>query len=278
MKEKIRKLFGGIEMSWLRVIILAVAAGVLTAVISLIPGLKDTSFHDIAVNPEFWILCAVFIIVNCKKWWEASLKCFVFFLISQPLVYLLQVPFASLGWQLFTLYYGYWFKITLLTLPGAVIAYQLKRKDWLSVAVLAVANCYLAFMSAKYLTTAFTNSGRHILSAIFCLALALLFIWLFISKKAQRIVSVAVVAVVFVVSLVLANRVHTYEINLDEGNWSCSKYDESVFSVEIEDGKAKLKSIHDGNSFITFTNENGEAREYLVTVSGGNFWVDRMEG
>ena len=278
MKEKIKKLFGGIEMTWLRVILLAVATGLLTAIVALIPGLKDTSFHDIAVNLDCWILFAVFIIVNCKKWWEASLKCFVFFLISQPLVYLIQVPFVSLGWQLFTLYYGYWFKITLLTLPGAVIAYQLKRKDWISVAVLAVANGYLAFMSAKYLTTAFTNSGRHILSAIFCLALALLFIWLFIDKKIQKIVSVSIVAIVFIFSLIAANRGHTHVINLDEGNWSYSEFDESVFSVEIEDGKAKLKSIHDGNSFITFTNENGEAREYFVTVSGGNFWVDRMEG
>ncbi len=41
---------------------------------------------------------------------------FFFFLISQPLIYLLQVPFSSMGFELF-IYYKYWFIWTLLTIP-----------------------------------------------------------------------------------------------------------------------------------------------------------------
>lgn len=93
---KLRNLFGNINMTWLKVIIFSVITGVYTGLINQVPFLTDTSFTDIAVSLEFWIVFAIFIIVNCKKWWDAVLKCFVFFLISQPLVYLVEVPF--LGW------------------------------------------------------------------------------------------------------------------------------------------------------------------------------------
>lgn len=118
-----KKYFGEYNIRWSRVIILAVITAVYTAVINLMPFLKETSFQDIAISLECWILFAVFIIVNCKNWWEASLKCFVFFLISQPLIYLIEVPFNSLGWRIFQ-YYKYWFIMTVLTLPGAVVAFQ----------------------------------------------------------------------------------------------------------------------------------------------------------
>lgn len=62
------------KMSWLTVIIFAVITAVVTAVLNLIPPLKDTSFQDIAISFECWIVFAVFIIINCSKWWEASLK------------------------------------------------------------------------------------------------------------------------------------------------------------------------------------------------------------
>ena len=104
------KLFGGIKMTWQRVIIFAVIAGVITALAAmLIPD--GNSLHEIAVSLEAWILFAILIITNCKKPWGAALKTFVFFLISQPLVYLIQVPFSWMGWGLFR-YYRYWFIIT----------------------------------------------------------------------------------------------------------------------------------------------------------------------
>ena len=108
-------------MSWPVVIAMAVALGVWTALMAmLVPD--GNSFHDIAVTAEWWVLPAIIIIVNCKKPWEAALKVFAFFLVSQPLVYLIQVPFNSMGWGLFQ-YYPYWFKITLLTLPGGFIGW-----------------------------------------------------------------------------------------------------------------------------------------------------------
>ena len=99
--EKIKKLFGGIDLSWPKIVIFAIVAGVYTALVSIFPQVVDTSLHTIAVSFEVWILFGIFIIMNSKSNMDAALKCFVFFLISQPLVYLLQVPFSSEGWGLF---------------------------------------------------------------------------------------------------------------------------------------------------------------------------------
>ncbi|MEK5186196.1 hypothetical protein [Solibacillus sp. FSL W7-1324] len=91
----IKKYFGQFTMTWPRVIFFALFTAVYTALINQVSLLKDTSFQDIAIYVDWWILFAVFIIVNCEKWWEAALKCFVFFLVSQPLIYLIEVPFLT---------------------------------------------------------------------------------------------------------------------------------------------------------------------------------------
>ena len=160
--RKIKTYFGELKMTWLRVILLALITAVYTALINQVPFLKDSSFQDIAIYVDWWILFAVFIIVNCEKWWEAALKCFVFFVVSQPLIYLIEVPFYAQRWEIFR-YYDYWFKITLLTLPGAVIAFQLKKKNWLSVLVLSLATTYLAYASIDYFRAAMANFPNHIL-------------------------------------------------------------------------------------------------------------------
>ena len=46
------KLFGGINLTWPKVIIAAVIAGVITAVIAIIPQLRYTSFIGITVTFE----------------------------------------------------------------------------------------------------------------------------------------------------------------------------------------------------------------------------------
>ena len=61
---------------------------------ALIPITADTSFRDIAIKFECWILFGIIIICNSKNPKDSALKCFVFFLISQPLVYLIQVPLS----------------------------------------------------------------------------------------------------------------------------------------------------------------------------------------
>ncbi|MBQ1507321.1 MAG: hypothetical protein IIZ36_02715, partial [Ruminococcus sp.] len=116
------KLFGGIDMKWWKVIVLAVASAVITFIFLVVPIFENTSFYNMGVTFEAWILLAVFIMANCKKPLESALKTFVFFLISQPLIYLFQVPFSSMGWGLFG-YYKYWAIWTVLTFPMAFVGW-----------------------------------------------------------------------------------------------------------------------------------------------------------
>ena len=116
-KEMLNKLFGGIRMTWSRLILFAVISGVITALIAILVP-EGNSIRQVAVTFEVWIVLAIIIVVNCEKPLEAACKTFVFFLISQPLIYLIQVPFSSMGWKLFG-YYTYWFCWTAATFPGA---------------------------------------------------------------------------------------------------------------------------------------------------------------
>ena len=123
--EKIKKLFGEIDLTWKKLILFAILAGVYTAIMAMLPIVKDTSFSDLTVTFEVWILCGIFIIMNSKSAKDSAVKCFVFFLISQPLVYLIQDVINHS--QLFITYYRYWFIWTIATIPMGFIGYSLKE-------------------------------------------------------------------------------------------------------------------------------------------------------
>lgn len=76
--HNIEKCFDRLNMTWSKVLLLAIVTAVYTALIHQVPFLKDTSFQDIAIYLDCWILFAVFIIVNCEECWRAAIKCFVF--------------------------------------------------------------------------------------------------------------------------------------------------------------------------------------------------------
>jgi len=90
--KNLKRMFGGIDLTWKKLIIFAVIAGVYTAVMAILPFTENTSFEDITISFEVWILFGILIITNSRSPKDSAMKCFVFFLISQPIVYLLQVP------------------------------------------------------------------------------------------------------------------------------------------------------------------------------------------
>lgn len=276
--QRLRKLFGNFKMTWFRVIIFAIIAGVYTGLINQVPFLLNTSFRDIAVAFECWILFAIFIIVNCKKWWEAVLKCFVFFLISQPLVYLVEVPF--IGWEVFR-YYPYWGFWTLLTIPGSFIAYWVTKKNILSAVILSVATGFLVFSGVEYFNIAIYNFPNHIFSAIFCIAQAVFLILVLLPKKRERIIAFALTAAVFLCvaySVFFSSSVTTLSTSLDSSHtWTCQNGDESLVQVEITNGcNVTLYSNRNGSTELVFTNELGEKEYYDVTVSGANHMIDMI--
>ena len=180
------KVYGGIDMKWWKVIVFAAAAAVLTSVFLILPIFQNTSFVQVGSSFEAWIFFAVILMANCKTPMESALKTFVFFLISQPLIYLLQVPFSWQGWALFG-YYKTWFIWTLLTLPMAFVGWYIRKRNWLSLLILSPV---LVFLTLNYVN-AFLFTTRHfprlLVMALFCLGQVVLYLYVFTEKLRQRL-------------------------------------------------------------------------------------------
>ena len=283
----VKKLFGGIRMTWLRVILLAAGAGAFTAVMAIcVP--EGNSFHEIAVYPEAWVLFAIFIITNCETAKEAALKTFVFFLISQPLIYLIQVPFNWLGWGIFQ-YYRYWFIITLLTLPGAFIGWHIKRNDLLSGLILSVMLVLLTLQGVRYLKDTTENFPQHLISTLFCFGQIPLYVFGILQNKKARIAALGIclAALVFFgwqtwsgprMDQMQLVELDTEKYPIDE-NWTVRTEDESISTAELVelDGPVWYLRLHlfseDANTVIL---TDGEGREYTFTVRYEENWGIRI--
>ena len=206
MKNLLNKLYGGLRFTWPRLIAFAVAAAVLTAVFLILPVFENTSFYRMGVDFEAWIFLAILIMANCKTPLESALKTFVFFLISQPLIYLLQVPFSEMGWSLFG-YYRFWFFMTVLTFPMAFIGWYITKRNWLSLLILAPVLAFLGtvFFGALYETV--RSFPHQLVTAVFCLGQILLYLYLFTSTRLQKLIGALIVLAVIVAGLVTMNKV-----------------------------------------------------------------------
>ena len=188
-------------MKWWKVIVFAVAAAALTAIFLIIPVFKDTSFRKMGETFEAWILFAVIIMANCRSPLDSALKTFVFFLISQPLIYLLQVPFSWQGWALFG-YYKYWFFWTLLTFPMAYVGWYIRKKNWLSLLIFLPVILYLTLVYVSSFSFAFRHFPRSLVAALFCLGQVLLYLYVFVPKLWQKILGfLAPLAVILLLTL-----------------------------------------------------------------------------
>ena len=145
-----KKIFGGIDLTWKKIIIFAILIGVYTGIIAMIPMLRDTSFNDITVTFEVWIFFGIFIIMNSKSAKDSALKCFVFFLISQPLVYLVQDLINHSN--LFMTYYRFWIGWTIACVPMGFIGYYMKKDKWWGLLILIPVMILLGFEYSRYLS------------------------------------------------------------------------------------------------------------------------------
>lgn len=185
-----KRLFGNIEMKWLAVIIFAVITGIYTGAVMLFPVLKDTSFQDIGISYEWWVIFAVIIVVNCDRGWKAMLKCFVFFLVSQPLVYAVEVLFGALDIdRAFYYYRTIWLPVTFLTLPGGFIAYFCKKQNILGSVILGLGNTIQMFLAVTYLSAAVRDFPHHLLSGIICVVSVFVFSLCIQKQTVNRLIS-----------------------------------------------------------------------------------------
>ena len=246
----LRKLFGGLKITWPRLIIFAVISGIVTALIALLVP-EGNSIRQIAVTPEAWIVLAIIIVVNCEKPLEAACKTFVYFLISQPLVYLIQVPFSSMGWELFG-YYRYWFCWTLAVFPGAYIAWYIKRDDWVGAVIHSVALAALVWFGVGYLKQLIGNFPQHLLATLFCFAMVPVLIFTVHRRKAARLTASVIAAAALALFTVLTftgfnPNACSFTIGLDEELYPVTE----GWTAEPEDpdnGTAELINGGDGFS------------------------------
>ena len=271
-----KKLFGGLKMTWPRLILFAVVSGIVTALIALLVP-EGNSIKQIAVTFEAWIVLAIIIVVNCEKPLEAACKTFVYFLISQPLVYLIQVPFSKLGWGLFG-YYRYWFYWTLATFPGGFIAWHIKRDDWIGAVIHSVALVALIWFGAGYLKQLIADFPHYLLATLFCFGVVPVLILAVHHRKAARMTASVISAVAFAVLMVLTftgyhSNAYSFGIGLDEEKYPVTE----GWTAELEDpdnGTVKLDYGGDGFSptvhldFKDFTKNTN----VILRDPDGNAW------
>lgn len=284
-----KKLFGGIDLTWKKLIIAAVIVGVYTAIVCIIPGLKDTSFHTIAVTFEIWILFGIIIIMNSKSNKDSALKCFIFFLISQPLVYLLQVPFSYQGWNLFG-YYKYWFIWTILCLPMGYIGYYIKKDKWWGYLILFPMILMVAESYAKYLSDFMFAYPKYLLISLFCIITLIIYpLYLFNNKKIKTVgLSISILLIiaatiicfvdppVYSTQVLSSNSEHyfddTYRVYLTNkkvGDVEI-KYIDSIEEYMID---AKFKRA--GKTDLVIEGPNGDKQIYTLDVIRNSYNINK---
>ena len=191
------KLFGGLNLTWKKVIIFSIIIGIYGGLIAMLPIAKDTSFADFTVTFEVWILFGIIIIMNSKSAKDSALKCFVFFLISQPLIYLIQDVIQHSN--LFNTYYRYWFMWTLGCIPMGFIGYYMKKDKWWGLLILTPILVLLSEEYSTYLSKTIFSFPRHILTTIFCFATLIIYPLYIFKNKKIKIAGVIISSIIIIV-------------------------------------------------------------------------------
>ncbi len=268
-----KKLFGNIDLSWKKLIIFAIVIAIYTAIMALIPITKDTSFRDIAINFEWWILFGIIIIANSKTPKESALKCFVFFLISQPLIYLIQVPFSSQGWGLFN-YYKYWFLWTLACLPMGYIGYYINKKNIISILILLPMLLLLSYLGCNYFTSMMNNFPYHLLSFLVCFIMIIVITLNMFDKNKLKIITLLIVTILTIIYIVLKGGIvhsefETYK-SLDDYDISFEGKIKVIDYKGSKNGKVEVVSSTDEVHSIKIKGKNNEKYEFTITDESNN--------
>lgn len=201
----LEKLFYGLNLTWPKLIIASIAIGVIVGLLMTVPALKDTSFTRIGVILYWWVLFGTIIITNSKSNIDSALKCFVFFLISQPLIYLTQILIGAADWSLMGFYQN-WISWTIATLPMGFIGHWLiARKDIWSALVLAAAVGLVFVEALGEFNTAFSNFPQYFLSGIVCIVIIAVLLIGVLNTWKLRGISLAV-AIVLALTFMYVNR------------------------------------------------------------------------
>ena len=285
-----KKLFGGIDLSWKKLIIFAIIAGVYTGVMAMLPIAKDTSFADITISFEVWILFGIFIIMNSNSAIDSALKCFVFFLISQPLVYLIQDVINHSN--LFLTYYRFWIAWTIGTIPMGFIGYFMKKDKWWGLVILTPMLIFLGLHYSGFLNQTIYSFPYHLLSTLFCFITLLLYpICIFNNKKVKTtgiIISSLIILAMTIITFINKTGYNTtilvnggeagavfddsYNVYLEDSKYGkvYIEYDES-----LEDYKINAEFKRAGKTDLIIEDSNGNRKVYEIDIKRNSYDINK---
>lgn len=289
-----KKIFGGLSINWKVVIFSSIIIGVLVGLLNSIPVLKDTSFTDSAIYFDLWILFGILIIMNSKSAKDSALKCFVFFLISQPLIYLVEVPFSPLGFQLFR-YYRYWFYWTILCLPMGFIGHYIKKDKWWGLFILMPMMLLLGYSLNGHLGNVVYAFPRHLLSFIFCCVSVIIYpLGMFNNKKVRLVGLTAglIIIIGFTIMVLIDRPVYETDVLCTGGTYNA--YFDNSYSVQIKNpkyGEVSIKNystdepfycVHAifkkaGKTELIVTSPDNESKIYILKFARTTYDIEIKE-
>ena len=284
-----KKLFGGINLTWKKLILFSIISGVYTALVAILPICRYTSFETIAVTFEVWILFGIVIIMNSKSNKDAALKCFIFFLISQPLIYLLQVPFSWQGWGLFK-YYKFWFIWTVLCIPMGFIGYYIKKDKWWGYLILLPMILLTAYSYLTDLTYLTFSYPKYTLICLFCIITMIIYPLYIFKNKKIRITGVIISALLIIASTVYVllnpyryntqimsnNEEHqfdnTYKVYLEDDKYGTLNI---IYMESVEDYMIQANFKRDGKTSFTIESPTGEKQIYDIVIKRDTYEITK---
>ena len=283
-----KKIFGGINLTWKKLIICSCLIGISVGLLNSIPALKDTTITDIATYFDFWIFCGIFIIMNSKSNKDSALKCFIFFLISQPLIYLAEVPFSRLGWGLFV-YYKYWFIWTILTIPMGYIGYYIKKDKWYGLLILTPMLILLSLGVETSLGGLIYSFPHHLINLIFVITTLIVYPLALFNNKYLRYIGLTISIILIIISgsKPLLSR-PTYETILrcsSENLYFDDSYEVYISSSKLgdvsieyndnlEDYCIRSKFYKTGDAELTIKSPDGKKRKFDLHIGKNTYSID----
>lgn len=285
-----KKLFGELNITWKKLIIAAIIIGVTVGLLNSVPFLKDSSLTDPAIYFDFWVLIGILLISNSKSNLDSSLKCFAFFLISQPLIYLVEVPFNSRGWELFV-YYKPWFIWTLFCFPMGYIGYYIKKDKWWGLLILFPMLLLVGSGVLTYMGKIPYSFPRHILSYLFCVVSLIIYpLYLFNNKKIKivgliisslLVIGATIMAIlnpsVYDTTIMCSNEEHKFDdsFKVSLTNNLGEAYIEYLPS--IEDYCVHTKFVKEGKTSLMLESSDGVKEEYKLVVGDRTYTIEKVE-
>ena len=279
-----------LNLTWPKLIIFAIIAGVYTAIMAMLEVAKDTSFSDIIATFEVWILFGILIIMHSKSKADSALKCFVFFLISQPLVYLIQDVINHS--HLFVTYYRYWFTWTVACLPMGFIGYLMKKDKWWGLLILIPILLLLSLTFGLYFVTTVFSFPRHLLTTIFC-GVTLIFYPLYIFKNKKIKITGLIISCLLIVFWIVWVITHPYVYSTDFlSNNEKHPFDDTYKAYFADDSFGKLTIVYDdhiedwflhaevvkaGKTEFTLESPTGEKMVYEITIKRDTYDLNRKQ-